>query len=101
MLELADEFLRRETPRAKEEVSNWPESIIEFNGPGFKYVGSPKQMEDLAIRLVQLSIQLHEVGKGLPSDVAGPIDAARLTSGGVSWIQRKHNCPENKPSSIL
>jgi hypothetical protein len=81
----AFEFAVGATSRAIEERKGWP-VLVEMQ------VGSAAQMEENAVRLVDLSIQFFPVRKGKPSEVASPVDAARLTSSGVSWIQHKTNC---------
>jgi hypothetical protein len=82
---LAFEFALGRTPRAIAERNNWPAVVVSQSG-------SARQMEQNAIRLVDLSIQFFPARKGMPSDVGYPIDAARLTSSGVSWVQRKEDC---------
>jgi hypothetical protein len=85
--DIAIEFLRGTTARALAERSTWPTPT--------KAVEAHKVMEGRAIRTVRLSIDFFPVKGSEPADVGGPVDAARLTAKGASWIRNEKNCPEH------
>lgn len=61
----------------------WPKSVVALKG-------TPSEMEQTAIRLVELSIDFFP--KAGVVGVAYPVDAIRLTASGATWIQHKEAC---------
>lgn len=78
--DIPNEFLRKETPRAKEEAETWRPRK-----------GSRPSDRDIlkTMRLVELTIRYSP-----PGLVGGTIDAVQMNrDGSVHWFARKQNCP--------
>lgn len=84
------EFLSGGTKRADEERSHWVSAVAHG-------AGTAEEMEHIAIRLVELTIRLMPPNKGeRKAGVGGPIDAAKLTPNGVTWLRQKTDCRQQK-----
>jgi hypothetical protein len=82
------EFLHGGTERADEERRQWSPALRQG-------VGTTEEVERNAIHLVELGIQFMPRDKwGRETGVGGPIDAAKLTVNGITWLRKKKDCPK-------
>lgn len=83
MTKIVSEYDLGTSERARKETWSASPKVLKWMGPGAARI----------IRLVDLTVAYDErIGT-----VGGPIDALELfPNGGLRWIQRKQNCPENR-----
>ena len=77
------EFFSKTSERARDEAARWAIRKRQLSQTEFDRLW--------IIRFVDLTILLYPS----PNEVGGFIDALELTPQGVTWIQRKDNCPAN------
>lgn len=87
--DIVDELWSGLTPLDRAERAGWPQSVMNDTG-------TTKEMEDMASYLVEMSIFYYPIlrpaERGKIIGIGGPIDSARITGSGVSWIRHKDHC---------